>query len=417
VVRYFQRVIDRQQAEQLALAWARRDSARLGYDCAPVVDEFDLGYVISSTVSTRAPTVPGDHPVTLVDRETGEVSSWPRLPSPVVQQMYRRDRARKPFILRTVDPATQLLREIRRLPTPGTAAHLTLAGETFVGRGAKGDVELRHHSLVRTYLDELPDGHLVRGGERHAELIVLSDTLHAQDHHRRATGAPPLTMEQAVDLLETARLEVFRVREPTDPAGGPAERPCDSCVNALVHFGVLPWPDLAFTREWLPPSEPSPEPGRFPAEVSDALVAGGWLPGPGDELLAHAAVEEVSQVSTAGRRHEVFDAAHATISAFSSLASGRRGPGRQVWISRFEIDPLHAVHSADTLADFGAVLGMRLFPIGSERGDSILAVDEAGRVFALDQAGEWFLGADIDAALTTLLLGRAPARVRDDGTW
>ncbi len=69
--------------------------------------------------------------------------------------------------------------------------------------------------------------------------------------------------------------------------------------------------------------------------------------------------------------------------------------------------------AADTLADFGAVLGVRLFPLGTERGDSIIAVDERGRIFALDQAGEWFLGLDIDAALTTLLLGR----VRDDGTW
>ena len=78
---------------------------------------------------------------------------------------------------------------------------------------------------------------------------------------------------------------------------------------------------------------------------------------------------------------------------------------------------MHAAHTADTLADFGAALGVRLFPIGSERQDSILAVDEQGRIFALDQAGEWFLGDDIDAALTTLLLGRSPARVRDDGTW
>ncbi|MEE3919750.1 SUKH-3 domain-containing protein [Micromonospora sp. BRA006-A] len=86
-------------------------------------------------------------------------------------------------------------------------------------------------------------------------------------------------------------------------------------------------------------------------------------------------------------------------------------------ISRFTTNPLRAAHTADSLADFAAVLGARLFPLGSERQESILAVDEHGRIFALDQAGEWFLGADIDAALTTLLLGRAPARVRDDGTW
>ena len=38
-------------------------------------------------------------------------------------------------------------------------------------------------------------------------------------------------------------------------------------------------------------------------------------------------------------------------------------------------------------------------------------------MFALDQAGEWFVGPDIDAALTNLLLGRPAARIRDDGTW
>ncbi|MGC4791740.1 SUKH-3 domain-containing protein [Micromonospora sp. DT178] len=54
--------------------------------------------------------------------------------------------------------------------------------------------------------------------------------------------------------------------------------------------------------------------------------------------------------------------------------SSRRGPGEQVWIN------------------------------------SIFAVDERGRVFALDQAGEWFLGEDIDAALTPCCsAGRRPA--------
>ena len=63
------------------------------------------------------------------------------------------------------------------------------------------------------------------------------------------------------------------------------------------------------------------------------------------------------------------------------------------------------------------MIGATLFPIGTENGDAILAVDERGRVFALDQAGEWFLGADIDAALTSLLPAGPAARIRDDGTW
>ncbi len=106
-----------------------------------------------------------------------------------------------------------------------------------------------------------------------------------------------------------------------------------------------------------------------------------------------------------------------TLTAFPSLVGARLGPGEQVWISRFDIRPRQVAHTADTLADFAAVIGARLFPIGTENQHSIIAVDEQGRIFALDQAGEWFLGADIDEALTTLLLGRAPARVRDDGTW
>ncbi|GAB3850399.1 hypothetical protein GCM10029963_36560 [Micromonospora andamanensis] len=88
-----------------------------------------------------------------------------------------------------------------------------------------------------------------------------------------------------------------------------------------------------------------------------------------------------------------------------------------MWISRFDIHPRQLAQTADLLGDFAAVIGARLFPLGTEGGQSIIAVDERGRIFALDQAGEWFLGGDIDTALTTLLLGRAPARVNDDGGW
>ncbi|MEV4666163.1 SUKH-3 domain-containing protein [Micromonospora echinofusca] len=410
-------MIDRQQAEQLAAVWARRESQRLGHECHHHVDEFDLGYIITSTVPIEARTVPGDLPTTVVDKLTGEVSTWPRVPADTVAQMYRRSRPAGSPVPRTVDPASQLLREIRRLPTPTTAAHLTVEGRLFRAHGAKGDVTPNHHPLVRSYLHGLPPGHLVRGGERHAELIVVSDVLHHYDHHRAAEGIAPLGMADAEMLLGGARLEVFRVREQGDPYGGRAERACDSCLNFLVHFNALSWADLAFTSEWHPQPQPPHHPGRFPSAVADALMDAGWEDSEFNPALAAGAIRETCEITGQRHRHEPFPAAERALTAFPAIVSSRRGPGEQVWISRFTTNPLRSAHSADTLADFAAVLGARLFPVGSEHGDSIFAVDERGRIFALDQAGEWFLGEDIDAALTTLLLGRAPARVRDDGTW
>ncbi|SCG18278.1 YwqJ-like deaminase [Micromonospora echinofusca] len=410
-------MIDRQQAEQLAAVWAHRESQRLGHECHHHVDEFDLGYIITSTVPIEARTAPGDLPTTVVDKLTGEVTTWPRVPADTVAQMYRRSRPQEPAAPRTIDPASQLLREIRRRPAPTTAAHLTVEGRLFRAQGAKGDVTLNHHPLVRSYLDGLPPGRLVRGGERHAELIVVSDVLHHYDHHRAAEGIAPLVMADAKDILQTARFEVYRVREPGDPNGGLADRPCDSCVDMLVDFNVLPWSDRAFTMPWQPDPQPDPAPGRFHPEVAQALVAAGWRPHFGDEIVALSAIRDVGAIRGETSAHADFPAVLATLTAFPSLVGARRGPGEQVWISRFDIRPRQVAHTADTLADFAAVLGVRLFPIGTERQESIFAVDERGRIFALDQAGEWFLGDDIDAALTTLLLGRAPARVRDDGTW
>ncbi|MEV2240066.1 SUKH-3 domain-containing protein [Micromonospora sp. NPDC049891] len=410
-------MIDREQAEQLAAVWARRDSLRLGRECRPAVAEFDLGYVIISTVSTPVRSLPGDLPTTVVDKRTGEVSTWPRVPPEVVARLYRRSRVAGPPAPRTVDPAAQLLREIRRLPAPTTTVRLTVEGRIFTARGAKGDVELNHHPLVRAYLDRLPAGRLVRGGDRHAEFVAVSDVLHEYDHHRTAEGIAAMNMGDARELLSTARVEVSQVRDPGDPHGGAAERPCDSCLDMLVEFNVLPRGERAHIEPWFAEPAPDPAPGRFPPEVARALVAAGWRPHFSDAAVATSTIHDVGAVGGRVHGHASFPAAVATLTAFPRLLSRRRGPGQQVWISRFDIHPRQVAQTADSLGDFAAVIGTRLFPLGTEGRHSIIAVDEQGRIFALDQAGEWFLGVDIDAALTTLLLGRAPARVRDDGGW
>ncbi|HEU4423380.1 MAG TPA: SUKH-3 domain-containing protein, partial [Pilimelia sp.] len=117
-------------------------------------------------------------------------------------------------------------------------------------------------------------------------------------------------------------------------------------------------------------------------------------------------------------RHLSFPAAQRLLTEFPGLVCGRRGPGNRHWIRVFEINPSAVAQSADVLADLGSLLRTRLFPIGGEgNGDTLLAVDEYGRVFALDQAGEWFIGDDIDAALVNLITGGPAARIRDDGTW
>lgn len=149
-------MIDRQQAEQLAATWARRDSQRLGHECTAMVDEFDLGWVITSVVPTEVRTVPGDLPTTVIDKQTGTVTTWPRVPSTVVAELYRRSQPVGPTAPRTLDPSSLLLREIHRGATPNTAAHLTIDGRIWTAQGTKADVPLNHHPLVRDYLDQLP---------------------------------------------------------------------------------------------------------------------------------------------------------------------------------------------------------------------------------------------------------------------
>ena len=139
------------------------------------------------------------------------------------------------------------------------------ATTSIVARGAKGDQELRHHHLVRTTSTTCPAGHLVRGGERHAELVVLSDILHDYDNRNARTGQPPLTEETARTLLRDAQVEFFHVRDAGDPLGGQPARPCESCIKALVYFGMLPWSHLAFVEEWRPqPAGRGAAAGPFP---------------------------------------------------------------------------------------------------------------------------------------------------------
>ncbi|MEU4423161.1 SUKH-3 domain-containing protein [Actinoplanes sp. NPDC024001] len=152
---------------------------------------------------------------------------------------------------------------------------------------------------------------------------------------------------------------------------------------------------------------------RFPDEVAAVLRGAGWAEGRRVPEMAEAAIRAVR-----GAGHEPFPAAERALTEFVGVYLHQDGPGVALRRSPFALDPTMAAPTARTLAAFARVLGVRLFPLGVEgEDDAVLAIDERGRVFAIDAGGEWFLGDDLDAALVTLVTGAEPPRVDDDGTW
>ena len=416
-------MITRRDADEIAAGWARQESERRGYECAPMVSEFDLGYVVWTRQPPTVLPIPGDGSRTVIDRESGLISSWPGIPPDAVADAYRQSRDALAAQRRTLDPEVELRRNAFRLVSPATAAHLTTPdGRLFRARGAKGDQRIDHHPLVAEHLSTVDRRTLVRGTERHAELIVLSDALHEADRARAEGGEGPITLDEARAWLRTADFETYYVRETGDPLAGERCRPCESCIVALVGFALLPWPDLAFAEEWPAPYDDRiAQPGRFPDRIAGAFADGGWRPMEAEVRagLADITVNRVVEVAGLRHRHRPFPAAREIFTDFPILTPGVRGPGARRAVRLLDLDPVKAARSADILAEFGEVIGAALFPIGVEhRGDALLAVDERGRIFGLDQGGEWYLGATIDEALTGLMTGDGPAeRVNDNGTW
>ncbi|MFI6288444.1 SUKH-3 domain-containing protein [Streptomyces sp. NPDC051018] len=152
---------------------------------------------------------------------------------------------------------------------------------------------------------------------------------------------------------------------------------------------------------------------RFPVGVDAALREAGWQPGRWDIKLAeHWADSLRAYESPGGHRHTVFPAAVEAWAEFGGLRIAALGPGRQTVPPLVRVDPLAGLHLARTLADLGRALETEVAPLGMEGEDqAVLAIDIAGRVFSVDHTGDWFVGADIDRALSTLLEGLQPKRL------
>ncbi|MER7174330.1 SUKH-3 domain-containing protein [Streptomyces mesophilus] len=152
---------------------------------------------------------------------------------------------------------------------------------------------------------------------------------------------------------------------------------------------------------------------RFPITVDAVLREAGWQPGRWDIKRAEYWADALrSHVSPAGHRHTVFPAAVEAWAEFGGLHLTPGGPGRQIAPATVHFDPLHGLHMARTLGDLGRALDTEVCPLGADSsGQGLLAVDATGRVYSLDHSGDWYLGRDLDTALTALLSGAAPVRL------
>jgi hypothetical protein len=153
---------------------------------------------------------------------------------------------------------------------------------------------------------------------------------------------------------------------------------------------------------------------RFPVPVDAALRAAGWQPGRWVMAQAEAWADQLrAYTSPAGHRHAILPTAVAAWAEFGTLVITADGePGLEVAPTGLLVDPLRALHLARTLADLGRALGTQLCPLGEECGGRAqLAIDAEGRVYAIDHAGDWYLGATFDQALATLITGIRPARL------
>ncbi|MFF3495675.1 SUKH-3 domain-containing protein [Streptomyces sp. NPDC002795] len=162
---------------------------------------------------------------------------------------------------------------------------------------------------------------------------------------------------------------------------------------------------------------PTSQDARFSDLVDATLRVAGWQPGRWDIKQAEFWADALrTHVSPAGHRHSVFPAAVEAWAEFGGLHLTPTGPGRNIAPAQPHLDPLHGLHAARTLGDLGRALDTELAPLGAESGtEALLAVDTEGRVYALDHSGDWYLGPDMDEALSTLITGLQPPRLSPPG--
>lgn len=106
-------LVTRADAELLVGAWAQDASRREGGDCSPMLEEFEHGFVVWVRQPSGARAEPGAGARRVIDRNTGEISTWGSIPAPMVADQYRRHRQEFPAGAPTIDPAVSIRQRAR----------------------------------------------------------------------------------------------------------------------------------------------------------------------------------------------------------------------------------------------------------------------------------------------------------------
>ena len=314
---------------------------------------------------------------------------------------------------------------------PPSAAALSVRGETLTCTAGKGDQPPALHPLVQDFLDTLTSSQRERFTGRCPEAILLSRHLTAaEDGRSKRAPRKPLTNGEARRALKHAKITARHIREDGDPLHGSYARPAAPAraprplrrtprrphrtgasdhrrEAARAHHHARPHRTYPPSRT-APPPPASPSPSTPPSAKPAGNPAAGTSSRPrnwADALRAHA--------SPAGHRHTVFPAAVEAWAEFGGLhitATGTRPPDRPPTV---HIDPLSGLHLARTLGDLGRALDTEVAPLGEEGRRSRPSSPSTAKAAstAIDHTGDWYLGADIDHALETLITGAQPARL------
>src|SRR6266571_4524619 len=104
-------MITREEADRIAEKWLG-EGAPAGASPTPMVQEFDLGYVVWGKQPPDEPPLIGANRG-IIDKNTGELSVWPSLPVDLVIERYRERQLTRPQAQWTWDPAEQARWDLR----------------------------------------------------------------------------------------------------------------------------------------------------------------------------------------------------------------------------------------------------------------------------------------------------------------